>query len=100
MAITSAVTVRLGHGNFMLWRAQMYTHLRSHSLLGYIDGSLVVPAETISNTTGDGEARRTEEIVNPDYATWYVRDQTVLSGILATVTEDVLAHIMNAQTSR
>ncbi|KAK1630411.1 hypothetical protein QYE76_004726 [Lolium multiflorum] len=60
----------------------------------------VVPAETISNTTGDGEARRTEEIVNPDYATWYVRDQAVLSGILATVTEDVLAHIMNAQTSR
>jgi hypothetical protein len=70
MAITSAVTVRLGQGNFMLWRAQMYTHLRSHSLLGYIDGSLVVPAETISNTTGDSEARRTEEIVNPYYATW------------------------------
>jgi hypothetical protein len=89
MANTSSVTVRLSHGNFMLWRAQMFTHLRSHSLLGHIDGSLIVPAETITTTTGDGDARRTTEVVNPDYATWYVRDQTVLDYILSTVTEDI-----------
>ena len=99
MAITSSVTVRLGHNNFMLWKAQMLTHLRSHSLLGHVDGSLAVPAPTIVITTGEGETRHTEEIINPDFATWYVRDQTVLGGILATVTEDILAHVMNAGTS-
>jgi hypothetical protein len=89
MANTSSVTVRLSHGNFMLWRAQMFTHLRSHSLLGHIDSSLIVPAKTITTTTGDGDARRTTEVVNPDYATWYVHDQTVLDYILSTVTEDI-----------
>jgi hypothetical protein len=92
--------VLLGHGNFMLWKAQLLTHLRSHSLLGHIDGSTIVPVETITKTTGDGDDRRTEEVVNPDYATWYVRDQTVLGCILATVTEDILAHIMSAPTAR
>ena len=70
MAITSSVTVRLGHTTFMLWKAQMLTHLRSHSLLGLIDSSLTAPAQTIVTTTGEGEMRRSEEIVNPDYATW------------------------------
>jgi hypothetical protein len=100
MAITSSVTVRLGHNNYMLWRAQMLTHLRSHSLLGHIDGSLIVPAETISTTVGEGQDSHTVETVNPDFATWYIRDQTVLGGILATVTEDILAHAMSAPTLR
>jgi hypothetical protein len=100
MAVTSSVTVRLGHNNYMLWRAQMLTHLRSHSLLGHIDGSLIVPAETISTTVGEGQDSHTVETVNPDFATWYIRDQTVLGGILATVTEDILAHVMSAPTSR
>jgi hypothetical protein len=100
MAITSSVTVRLGHNNYMLWRAQMLTHLRSHSLLGHIDGSLIVPAETISTTVGEGQDSHTVETVNPDFATWYIRDQTVLGGILATVTEDILVHVMSAPTSR
>jgi hypothetical protein len=38
--------------------------------------------------------------VNPDYATWYVSDQVVLGGFFSTVREEVLAHIMNAPTSR
>jgi hypothetical protein len=79
MPITSSVTVRLGHGNFMLWKAQLLTHLRSHSLLGHIDGSTIVPAETVTKTTGDGDDRRTEEVVNPDYATWYVRTRPCLA---------------------
>jgi hypothetical protein len=99
MSITSAVTVRLSHGNFMPWKAQMFTHLRSHSLLGYIDGSIVAPDQDITITTGEGDDRQTVTTVNPEYATWYVRDQTLLSGFLATVTEEVLAHIMSARTA-
>jgi hypothetical protein len=37
-SLFSAVTVRLSNDNFMLWQAQMLTHLRGNSLLGYIDG--------------------------------------------------------------
>ena len=95
-SVLSAVTVRLSTANFMLWQAQMLTHLRGHSLLGYIDGSIQAPEATIFTTTEDGRS----EVVNPEYATWYVCDQTVLSGFFSTVTEEVLAHIMNAPTAR
>uniref|UniRef100_A0ACD6AMF3 Uncharacterized protein n=1 Tax=Avena sativa TaxID=4498 RepID=A0ACD6AMF3_AVESA len=96
-SILSSITVRLNHTNFMLWQAQMLTHLRGHSLLGYIDGSIEAPEETIASTNTAGES---VDVVNPDYATWYVRDQTVLGGFLSTVTKEVLAHIMNARTAR
>jgi histone deacetylase 1/2 len=100
MAVTASVTVRLNHGNYMLWRAQMITHLRSHPhLLGHVDGTTKAPADTIEQTTGTGADAITAIITNPDYATWYVRDQTVLSGFFATVTEEVLATIMGAATA-
>jgi uncharacterized membrane protein YgcG len=95
-SVLSSVTVKLSNSNFMLWQAQMLTHLRGHSLLGYIDGSIEAPAETIFITTDAGRS----EVVNPEYATWYIRDQTVKGGFFSTVTEEVLAHIMNAQTAR
>ena len=70
MATTSSVTIRLGYGNFIPWKMQMFTHLWKHSLLSHVDDSLIVPAETISTTSGEGEAQQTMEINNPDYATW------------------------------
>jgi hypothetical protein len=94
-SVMSAVTIRLSSTNFMLWQAQMLTHLRGHSLLGYIDGSIQAPAEIIFI---DNDAGRSE-VVNPEYATWYVRDQTRLNGFFSTVTEEELAHIMNAPTA-
>jgi hypothetical protein len=74
MAVTSSVTVRLNHGNYM-WRAQMITHLRSHPhLLGHVDGTTKAPADTIEQTNGTGADAVTAKITNPDYAAWYVRD--------------------------
>jgi hypothetical protein len=100
MPVTSSVTVRLNYANFMPWRAQMVAHLRSHVLLGHIDGSVVAPSPTVASTVGTGDEAVTTQVTNPDYATWFVRDQTVLSGLLATVTEEVLASIMGAATAR
>jgi hypothetical protein len=100
MPATTSVTVRLNHTNHMPWHAQMVAHLRSHSFLGHVDGSTAAPAATIAETVGTGANTVTSEVVNPAYATWYVRDQTVLSGLFATVTEEVLASIMGATTAR
>jgi hypothetical protein len=54
-----------------------------------------VPTKTIFTTTNI----RRSDVVNPDYATWYVRDQTVLGGFFSTVTEEVLTHIMSMPTT-
>jgi hypothetical protein len=99
MPVTASVTVHLNHTNFMLWRAQMITHLRSHpTLLGHITGVVKAPPATIEQVTGTGDNEIRSSITNPEYATWYVRDQTVLGGFFATVTEEVLATIMGAAT--
>jgi hypothetical protein len=95
-SIAASVTVKLSATNFVMWQAQILTHLRGHCLLGHIDGSLDSPSETIFTNTDVGRS----EVVNPDYTTWYVRDQVVLGGFFSTVTEEVLAHIMNAPTAR
>jgi hypothetical protein len=100
MPVTASVTVRLNHTNHMLWRAQMVAHLRSHSLLGHVDGSAAAPAATITKTVGTDDNAVTSEVVNPAYATWYVRDHMVLSGFFATITEEVLASIMGATAAR
>jgi hypothetical protein len=95
-SIAASVTVKLSATNFVMWQAQILTHLRGHCLLGHIDGSLDSPSETIFTNTDVGRS----EVVNPDYATWYVRDQVVLGGFFSTVTEEVPAHIMNVPTAR
>jgi hypothetical protein len=50
-SVTAAITIKLSVTNFMLWQAQMLTHLRGHSLLGFIDGSIKAPEATIFTTT-------------------------------------------------
>jgi hypothetical protein len=100
MPVTASITVRLNHTNYMLWRVQMITHLRSHPhLLAHDDGTAKVPDATINTTTGSGDDQITSEITNPEYMTWYVRDQTVLDGFFATVTKEVLATIMSSATA-
>jgi hypothetical protein len=75
MAVTSSVIVRLNHGNYILWRAQMITHLCSHPhLLGHVNGTTKTPTPTIEQTISTGADALTAIITNPEYATWYVRD--------------------------
>ncbi|KAK1662910.1 hypothetical protein QYE76_051069 [Lolium multiflorum] len=68
----------------------------SHAMAPPVLSAVTAPAETI---VVDNDAGRSE-VVNPEYATWYVCHQTVLSGFFSTVMEEVLAHIMNASTAR
>jgi hypothetical protein len=44
VTITSAITIKLTSDNYMFWRAQVGPLLRSHLLMGYVDGSLVYPS--------------------------------------------------------
>jgi hypothetical protein len=38
-------------------------------------------------------------VANADYITWYTKDQAILGGILATVSEDILPHVMVATSA-
>lgn len=96
------INVKLTQENYLLLKTQILPYLRSQGLLGYIDGSIPQPSQTIYSTEEgkEGEPHHHRLIVNPEYTVWYVQDQFVLSGITASVTEEVLGLLVGVTTSR
>jgi hypothetical protein len=92
----SAITIRLTKSNYLLWRAQLLPYLRSTKLLGFLDGSSPAPPKEIpvSSTPGD------ELITNPAYEWWLDKDQQVLSGLLSSMSEEILPDVVTAKTSK
>ena len=94
-AIGNAITIKLTRTNFLLWKAQVVPIVRGHQLFGYLDGSVHAPATMVAEGTG-AEAR---QVPNPEYATWYAQDQTVMGGLLSSMTADVLPQIVRTTTA-
>ncbi|OMO79651.1 hypothetical protein CCACVL1_13538 [Corchorus capsularis] len=95
------VQVRLDRNNFLLWRSQLLPVIRGHNLVGFIDGTLSCPSQTILNTSTDGSASsETPSLVqNPQFAAWQRQDQLLLGWILSSLTEPVLAQVVGCTTS-
>lgn len=87
--ITTAITYKLTSTNYLLWKAQVIPILRGVQLHGYLDGTTYVLAAKIIVGT-NAEAKTTD---NPDYQNWVVQDQTILRGLLSSMTEDVLSQL-------
>lgn len=90
------MTIRLTKSNFLLWRAQLLPCLRGLNLMGFIDGSVAVPAKEVPSSNDVGAPL----VPNPAYTTWYNEDQQVLSGLLSTMKEEVLSDVVAATTSK
>lgn len=71
-------------------------YLRSTKLIGFIDESTSAPAQMIASSTATGA----DQVPNPDYGRWCDQDQHLLSGLLSTMTEDVLRDVISANTSK
>jgi hypothetical protein len=91
-----AVTICLTKNNYLLWRAQLLPYLRGTKLIGYIDGTRPAPPEKVATSTVSGA----EQIVNPEYSRWYDQDQQLLSGLLSSISEDMLHDVISATTSK
>jgi hypothetical protein len=64
--------------------------------MGYLDGSLVSPAKKIVASM----ATDAELVSNPTYERWYDQDQQLLSGLLSSMTKDVLTDAVTATFSK
>jgi hypothetical protein len=96
MPIHQIVTIRLTKTNFLLWRAQLLPYLRSSKLMGYLDDTLPAPAQKIVASTAGGA----KPVSNPTYECWYDQDQQLLSGLLSSMTKDILRDVIGAKTSK
>lgn len=94
--IHQAIIVRLNKTNYLLWRAQLLPYLRSTKLIGYIDGSITKPSKLVPSSNANGA----EQIPNPAYDQWYDQDQQLLSGLLSSMSEDILLVVVAASTAK
>jgi hypothetical protein len=77
--------VHLDRSNFMLWRSLTLSNFAGAGLHGHLDGTLSSPKKTITQGTGDDATT----IPNPEYATWWTRDQRVLGLLLGSIGPDI-----------
>jgi hypothetical protein len=77
------VSEKLTCDNFILWKAQIIPIMRGAQLFGYLDETIVEPAKT------DVAA----------HALWVAQDQHVLQFINASLSQEVLGHVVTYTTS-
>jgi hypothetical protein len=77
---------KLDDNNYLLWLSQVVPILKSHELMGIVDGSEQCPPTTITDAEG-------KEVQNPDLSAWNRRDQLLLSWINMSLTESVLSTV-------
>jgi hypothetical protein len=69
--------------------------LKSHELIGFVDGSEPCPSKFIDDNPEDSS-----HSLNPDYILWNKKDQCVLSWINATLSDKVLASVYDITSAR
>ena len=90
------VTIKLNCDNYLLWKAQIVPYLRGQHLFGFLDGSRPAPLQTITVSAADVSTLQP----NPNYHTWLVQDQMILSALISSLTENILAYVVRCTTSR
>lgn len=92
--ISTLVSIKLDRHNYLVWRSQFEPLLLSHDLMGCVDGSTPCPTKYVL----DKEQKHTSAIA-ADYTAWVRKDQTSLSLIRATLSENVLSQVVSLRTS-
>jgi histone deacetylase 1/2 len=98
--IHSLVTVKLTKDNYLLWKTQIVPYLRGQRLFGFVDGTISSPSPTIPNPEAATSQTAPAEISNPHYSTWYDQDQVVLSALVSSLSENILAQMVGLSKSR
>ena len=64
--------------------------------MGYLDGTLAAPVKLVPSSTAAGA----DLVSNPAYDRWSDQDQQVLSGLLSSMSEEILRDVVAATTSK
>ena len=89
------VTIKLTKDNYLLWKAQIVPYLKGQKVFGYVDGTVLMPPQTIL-ASSDG----TITIPNPTFMHWVQQDQMLLSALISSLIENLIAQVVVYFTSR
>ena len=84
-------TIKLTSSNYLLWRNQFVPLLASQELFGYLDSSITAPPMI---TASDGTPKS-----NPAYTSWLHTDQTPLSLLYSSLTEESMSQVLGFRHS-
>ncbi|KAF3782542.1 putative receptor-like protein kinase [Nymphaea thermarum] len=107
--LSQLISQKLNHSNYLTWKRQIVSFIKSHRLYGHIDGTTPAPPQyidlevkrTVVADQGGGASTGSEirfeyEIVtenNPAYEVWLAHDQSLVAYITSTVSEEVLGGV-------
>jgi hypothetical protein len=90
------VTIKLTRENYLLWKAQIVPYLRGQHLFGFLDGSRPAPSPYLG-LLSDGSSQPQP---NPNHQAWLIQDQMILSALISSLSENILAYVVKCTTSR
>ena len=77
--------------NYGYWRSMVESFLTSHTLFGYVDGTIPCPESKVTNET--------TTTANPSYQPWVSNDAHIRMLIISAVSEESFQHVQG-KTSR
>ena len=87
---------KLTRENYLLWKAQVVPYLCGQHLFQFVDGSSPIPQPIIA-APSDGASTT---LINPKFTQWQLQDQIMLSALISSLSEKVIAHVVKCTTSR
>jgi hypothetical protein len=87
------ITLKLTRENYLLWKAQIIPYLKGQHLYGFLDGSRPAPSQATASAA-------TPALPSSDLQAWHIQDQMILSALISSLSETILAHVVNCRTSR
>lgn len=120
--IHNLVPFKLDGNNFVIWKHQISSLLRTQSLLGFVDGSTPCPPKFLANSSRsaasasstsasdgsaantssetDGPADESNAALNPAYSNWLIQDQALVTLLNATLSQEALSLVIGQTSSR
>jgi hypothetical protein len=86
------VTIKLTRENYLLWKAQIVPYLRGQHLFGFLDGSRPAPSPYLDGSSPPEP--------NPAHQAWLIQDQMILSALISSLSENILAYVVKCTTSQ
>ncbi|XP_019168044.1 PREDICTED: uncharacterized protein LOC109163796 [Ipomoea nil] len=98
------VSIKLTYRNFLFWRTQLVQFLHGQELLGFVDGDTPCPPSAIEATPASDESNSAATtgvpVPNPAYKAWIKQDQSILSFIISSLSDEVMHLAVGKATSR
>uniref|UniRef100_A0A2N9J917 Reverse transcriptase Ty1/copia-type domain-containing protein n=1 Tax=Fagus sylvatica TaxID=28930 RepID=A0A2N9J917_FAGSY len=92
--ISTYVTVKLDHSNFLTWKFQITHILEAYSLLEYVEGYHTCPKKFLVDEIGATTAQ-----ISSVYSQWQARDKALMSLISATLSSSAHSLVIGQSSS-